>query len=370
VEALSLETIRAAIRGAADFEASSGLYPVRPPRNRYFEHPDSGITWMARYSSGVRLELTTPARHLELDTAVHAMPGTVPVPIRVAAEAGGEVLVTEFDPPESLDGSARVTWRIALPASAATRPVTVWLPLDAAVEIFGARTDLPASPTDAAGPVWLHHGSSISHGMEAANPAANWPHQAARRLGMSITDRAFSGQALLDPFVARAIAADSADVITLKLGINVINTAAMRERAFIPALHGFLDLVREGHPEVPICLISAIWCPLHETVPGPTVVGPDGRLTSIEQPTDGGVLTLRRTRELLQAAVAARGDDPHLYYQDGLALLDHDDEALLYDRLHPDQAGLDLIASRFATLARERSSGLGSAFATALAGVR
>jgi hypothetical protein len=41
-----------------------------------------------------------------------------------------------------------------------------------------------------------------------------------------------------------------ADVISLKIGINLVNTDLLRLRAFTPAMHGFLDTIREGHPTV------------------------------------------------------------------------------------------------------------------------
>ena len=39
-----------------------------------------------------------------------------------------------------------------------------------------------------------------------------------------------------------------ADLISVKLGINLVNTDLMRLRAFGPAVHGFLDTIRDGHP--------------------------------------------------------------------------------------------------------------------------
>jgi hypothetical protein len=39
-----------------------------------------------------------------------------------------------------------------------------------------------------------------------------------------------------------------ADLITLKVGINLVNADSMRERTFRPAVHAFLDTIREGIP--------------------------------------------------------------------------------------------------------------------------
>ena len=52
--------------------------------------------------------------------------------------------------------------------------------------------------------------------------------------------------------MARTIRDEPADGISMKVGVNVINFDSLRERAFRPALHGFVDTVRDGHPETPL----------------------------------------------------------------------------------------------------------------------
>lgn len=42
------------------------------------------------------------------------------------------------------------------------------------------------------------------------------------------------GRALLDPVVARVIRDTSADLISLEIGINLVNTDLIRLRAFVP----------------------------------------------------------------------------------------------------------------------------------------
>lgn len=77
------------------------------------------------------------------------------------------------------------------------------------------------------------------------------------------------GSALLDPFTARTIRDTPADIVCVKIGINLVNLDLMRLRAFGPAVEGFLDTIREGHPDALLVLISPIFCPIHETTPGP-----------------------------------------------------------------------------------------------------
>ena len=110
----------------------------------------------------------------------------------------------------------------------------------------------------------------------------------------------FSGNAVLDPFVARAIRDQPADLITLKLGINIVNHDCMRRRAFRPAVEGFLDTVREGHPHTPLVLISPILCPMVEDRPGPTEMDPT---SPPEAPT---FRTLGRPDELQEDKLSLR----------------------------------------------------------------
>ena len=116
-------------------------------------------------------------------------------------------------------------------------------------------------------------------------------------------------------------------MISLKLGINLVNQDLLRRRALGPAVHGWLDTIRDGHPTTPIRLVSSVFCGIHKSVPGPT--GPDmqalaeGRVafvaTGDPEAVARGALTLEVVREVL-AEVVERRDDPHLWYVDGLAL--------------------------------------------------
>ncbi|WP_199443558.1 hypothetical protein [Umezawaea beigongshangensis] len=69
-------------------------------------------------------------------------------------------------------------------------------------------------------------------------------------------DERVEGSALVDPCTAQVIRETPADIFSVKLGINVVTTDAMRLRSFAPAVHGFLDTTRDGHPDTPLLLIS------------------------------------------------------------------------------------------------------------------
>jgi hypothetical protein len=160
-----------------------------------------------------------------------------------------------------------------------------------------------------------------------------------------------------------------ADLLSVKIGINLTNGDVMRMRAFTPAVHGFLDTIRDGHPTTPLLVVSPVLCPMHEDTPGPGAVDlGDGtmRFRATGDPADvaAGRLCLRTIREDLTRIVAQRAaDDPHLHLLDGLSLYGPADAAEhpLPDRLHPDAATHRLMGERFAT----RAFGPGGPFATA-----
>lgn len=142
----------------------------------------------------------------------------------------------------------------------------------------------------------------------------------------------------------------------------MVNSDLMRLRAFTPAVHGFLDTIREGHPNTPLLVVSPILCPMHEDTPGPTgydfaaLSSGELRFCATGDPaeTATGKLTLRVIRAELARIVEQRAtEDPHLHHLDGRELYGEADAARLPlpDGLHPDAATHRHIAERFSELA-------------------
>jgi hypothetical protein len=368
------------VLGASELEPTNdGLLPHRLPAQARAQLPDGFARMCEEQPSGVRLVFRTAARLLELDVrAVRTVTSGRPVPpggvydVVVDGEwvAGGSASghgLLELDP---LTRTTRLhrgpASTVAFPMLAAgEKDVEIWLPFAEVTWLVALRSDLPVTSTRGSGPRrrWVHHGSSISHGAGAQAPTGTWPVVAARRAGWDLVNLGFSGNAVLDPFMARAIRDQPADLITLKLGINIVNLDCFRLRAFVPAVHGFLDTVREGHPSTPILVISPIVCPLVEDCPGPTLIDPasppatplfrtDGRREEIAQ----GKLSLTVIRQVLAEVVAQRGvGDSHLGYLDGRDLFGLRDlqtmpSMSLPDLLHPGPAGHRAIGSRFAAM--------------------
>ncbi|KIF04068.1 lipase, partial [Streptomyces sp. RSD-27] len=370
------------LRGALDTERTGrGLLPHRLPARARAQNTDGQLAMAESQPSGVRLAFRSAATVVELDTlpVKRIYPGAPPRPDGVydllvdgrpagrASAAGGDTVTVDL-------ATGRAEHRSGQPATlrftglpGRTKDVEIWLPHDETTELLALRTDAPLSPApDPGRRIWAHHGSSISQGSGAASPTGTWPALAAGLGGVELVNLGLGGGALLDPFTARALRDTAADLISLKLGINLVNADLMRLRAFGPAVHGFLDTVREGHPFTPLLVVSPLLCPLHEDTPGPTAFDPaalaTGRLRfrAAGDPAEraAGKLTLTVVREQLERIVRERAaEDPHLHYLDGRALYGEADaaELPLPDALHPDAAAHRRIGERFARLTPGRT---------------
>lgn len=366
------------LRGALDLERTEhGLLPHRLPARARAQNTDGQLAMAEAQPSGVRIVLRTRATLVELDTlpTKRVYAGAPPRPDgvydllvdgrlagRACAEGGNTLTVDMAAGTVDLRPGPVGTVRFdGLPAE--PKDIEIWLPHNETTELVALRTDAPVEAVpDRGRPVWLHHGSSISHGSDAASPTTTWPALAAALGGVELVNLGYGGSALLDPFTARTLRDTPADLISVKVGINLVNTDAMRLRAFTPAVHGFLDTIREGHPTTPLLVVSPILCPIHEDTPGPSA--PDhsamseGRLSfrAAGNPaeTAAGKLTLRVIRGELARIVEQRAaEDPHLHHLDGRELYGEDDSAELPlpDALHPDAATHRRMGERFARLA-------------------
>lgn len=206
-----------------------------------------------------------------------------------------------------------------------SKQIELWLPQ---FGIFRLRTlalsaGATLAPLEDARPRWIAYGSSITQCRTAESPTQTWPAIVARTLGLNLTCLGFGGECHLDTMVARTIRDLPADAISLCLGINVQGGASLSLRTLSPAIIGFVQTVREGHPEIPLIVMSPIVSPPRETTPN--VVG----------------LTLPLMRQEIETAVRTLREygDANLHYVDGLSVLGPDCAHLLPDDLHPNVEG-------------------------------
>ncbi|MEV5238400.1 GDSL-type esterase/lipase family protein [Streptomyces cinnamoneus] len=354
-------------RGALELETTgAAVLPLRLPAWTRAQYPDAFVRGVADMPTGVRLAFRTEARVLELDVLTTVWhfdgepepmgPGLVDLVVDGKSAGRAEVpvgnLVRLADPQgeQRFEPGAPGTVRFA-GLGAGVKEIELWLPQQTRTELIALRADADVIPPAPSGRRrWVHHGSSISHCIEADGPTGTWSAVAAAIAGVDLVNLSQAGNAMLDPYVARTIRDTPADLISVKVGINIVNSASFRRRTFAPAVHGFLDTIRDGHPDTPLLLISPIISPAVEDAPGPTVRTPEGiKTTGDRADVARGALTLNVVRDTLARIAGERGrDDRNLHYLDGRELFGPGDVDDLPDGVHPNAAGYRRIGKRFA----------------------
>jgi hypothetical protein len=210
----------------------------------------------------------------------------------------------------------------------------LWLGLyhSVAIRALGIEDGSFFAPAPDSRPRWTTYGSSITMCRTAASPAQVWPAIAARRSGFNLTSLGFGGQCHLDQMVGTVIRDLPAEIITLKLGINVYGNSSLNARSYPPAVIGLVRTIREAHPYTPIGVITSIIAPERERTPN--TVG----------------CTLENYREMTRDAVSrlqAVGDE-RLKLFEGTELFGEADAEHLPDGVHPDAEGYRRIGERVA----------------------
>ncbi|MBU6317415.1 MAG: lipase, partial [Acidobacteria bacterium] len=245
---VSFESGEVQTRGAWELERTpGGTLPRRLPAWTRAQLPDIFMNTMVTMTAGVRLVFATDSPVVELTCHPRTI-HTVGEPLRepvfqmlidgelqpdVAGRGGTIVHV------DRVAGPAGITFEEGGPVvlrweglGTRRKEVEIWLPTNASVELHSLRVAIDSLVE--ALPVrrrrWTHYGSSISHCMDVDRPFDAWPAQVARRRDLELTNFALAGQCQLDPFMGRVIRDAPADVISVKVGINLVNANSMTER--------------------------------------------------------------------------------------------------------------------------------------------
>jgi len=216
------------------------------------------------------------------------------------------------------------------------KTVELWLPQakPAALRTLMVETgaEVAAVPDDR--PRWVTYGSSISHCSGAHSPARTWPACVARKRNLNLTCLGYGGNCHMEPMVALMIRDLPADIITLKVGINIMGAASLSPRTFSQALIGMVRIIREKHPDVPIAVVSPIISPPRET----------------QQNAVGMSLTIMRSELEHAVSLLRQCGDQKVNYFNGLCVFGEDMVGkYLPDDLHPNGDGYEAMAENFDT---------------------
>ncbi|MEV5971233.1 GDSL-type esterase/lipase family protein [Streptomyces sp. NPDC051921] len=210
---------------------------------------------------------------------------------------------------------------------------TVHLPEGQAPVVRGLRpVDGHLSPAPRR-PRWLVHGDSITEGWWSTRPAHAWPATAGRALGLDPVNLGYAGGARGELPLAEHLARLPGSLITLAFGTNCWAAVPSSAPLLYETTRAFVTLVRRGHPDTPLLLLSPVLRPAAEHTGNAL----------------GATLAELRTamEEAVQGLVAA--GDARLALLPGGPLLAPED---LADGLHPNDRGHARIAEAVADALR------------------
>ena len=116
-------------------------------------------------------------------------------------------------------------------------------------------------------------------------------------------------------------------LVYMRVMEDYADRAVLEVENYRAAVIGLVEIIREGHPDIPLALISPIGYPPHETVPNMVGYTIQGMRDDIEDACD---------------RLVRRGDG-NLSYFDGLELFNLDEIArYAEDQCHPDADGIEV----------------------------
>ncbi|MDR5701575.1 SGNH/GDSL hydrolase family protein [Agromyces aerolatus] len=287
----------------------------------------------ARVPAGARIGFTGDAEAVEVDVRTGDA-----LQLATPAEHGEFTVYVDGERRQATrveDGTA-ATVRVELPARDPGARVEIHVPERAEPRIFGVRAlGGEARPLEP-GPRWVAYGDSITQGWTTSDPGAAWTAVAARATGFDLLNLGFAGAARGELPVAAHLAATPADVISLAWGTNCWAQIEMDAAYIRELMRLFLAMVRAGHAETPILVVSPVIRP------------------NAEQVRNGSGATLADLRAGLEDAVHAfqdRNGDANLHLLPGVPLISADQ--LDPDGIHPNDAGHAAIGAAVAERLRQ-----------------
>ncbi len=316
------------IHGAVSLEPKKGgLKPWRLPYTRLgLFPPDEALPPRGAMPAGVRLRFRTNSPVIELECTLEP---------HDSYEGRFDFLVNgDLVDAQAPTGPGLTVFRFER-ADDSEALCEIWLAIYMPIQLarFRIRDGCSLEPAPDARLKWLTYGSSITMCRTADGGSLTWPAVAARQCDLNLTCLGFGGQCHLEPMVGRLIRDLPADIITLKLGINVHGAASLTPRTYPGAVIGLVRLIREKHPRTPIGLITPITSLPRES-----------------EPNNAG-MTLEDYRAANRDAferLRALGDERLYLFEGPDLLLGPDDAHLMPDAVHPNGEGYQLMGRRAA----------------------
>ena len=328
------EALRPYLRGApfVDFpEGRARIHRLDPAVRSYpldaWEH--------ARTSAGVRVEFQCSAPEVRVRLRYVEIRSQPKATLWHAGKPMGA-----FDP-QGKAGEHEIAFAVPLAAAApSAAPLnnsacTLYLPYNSVVEVAGIAPATALQPTPPAAKRWLAFGDSITHGNNATDPGMTYPAIVARQLGIDFWNLGFAGAARGEPAVAETVSALPADIISFAFGTNLMRYGQWYDRnSWREAFRNFLTIIRNGHPDIPILVITPIY---RSAANAETTANARGTNLADIRDVEDKVVTAKRF-----------AGDMTLQVLPGLQVLGASNASLLGDGIHPGDAGMELMARAIA----------------------
>ena len=315
------------LEGLAWKEANHGAFYRLPPD---LGEPDLSANELrlARYSAGVAVrfrsnspEIMLRARLAHNDDTTQSRPGGLRGFDTYRRLPGGPLLhnrtlAPDFAATEVLAECGRnrdgilCDWLIDLPCYRSIESLEIGLKEGSAL--------LPPPPHRIPAPI-LFYGSSITQGSSATRPGNTYTAMLCRDLDAEQVNLGFSGNAIGEPILARAIASLDLSAFVLDYDHNAYLTSDLEETH-----EPFFRIVRDAHPDLPILILSMC----------------DFRTYSLH--TNKAETAAADRREVIRRTYqhALDNGDQNVYFIDGETLFGDDHvDACTVDTCHPNDLG-------------------------------
>jgi hypothetical protein len=281
------------------------------------------IAGPAQFAAGLHLLFTTDSTRLVVKYNCGALIEPLPQKIIILVEE----YVLEYpvhSSPEPIEFMVSLHFK-------AERRVQILFPWGAEITLFGIGIDDQAelTPYHDRRKTICFCGDSITQGCSASSPVHTYPYLVSQSMNMQLVNHGYYGLAFPDPALAIYLAKEVPwEILCIAMGMNTYLAGQQSAEEFGKLYRVFLEIIRLSKPNKPVFCITPVW-----------QKDGDG-----ESKLNAKNSSLQDYRNAIQNAVLnMQAKDQHLYFINGLLLLDSGDD-LSEDGLHPDDTGMKTIA--------------------------